>query len=371
MENIGPILFVIFAILYLIGCVVFAFILWLIYKFVIKVEEKPSFGALYKVSFSSGLIAGVLGYVLFRIAAATAILGAGPGGGTDAAALAVLMQILSYPLTMAALYIIVGLSISSLLFYAGLYLAHRYHAKSTPKNIASKASLVFVAVLFLMQGAFFTYAWIAASRGMEAAYGDLSPEEAAAVDAARNPSPEQAAAAQAARRCATQMQQALNLPPEEQEAAMREAANCMAEAGNTLASASPPSSDPVNVSNAVSPAMGESEPNVSLMPSGASTTSSWCGVYDNSTDTYLNLRAAPSPQYRIVGRVTKADLLRVDTAQCRDDFLDGANEFGLSVCAKNPRWVFVENVSRSGVDANIKGWANSNFIRQVTCPEDG
>lgn len=256
MENLGPILFVVVAILYLIGCVVFAFILWLIYKFVIKVEEKPSFGALYKISFSSGLIAGVLGYVLFRIAAATAILGAGPVGGTDAAALAALMQILSYPLTMAALYIIVGLSISSLLFYAGLYLAHRYHAKSTPKNIAVKASLTFVAVLFLVQGAFFTYAWIAASRGMEAAYGDLSPEEAAAVDAARNLSPEQAAAAQAARRCATQMQQALTLPPEEQEAAMMEATNCMAEAGNTLASAS---SDPGNGSNAASLAMGESE----------------------------------------------------------------------------------------------------------------
>jgi len=104
--------------------------------------------------------------------------------------------------------------------------------------------------------------------------------------------------------------------------------------------------------------------------SEAFATSSWCGVYDNSMDRYLNLRAAPSPQYRIVGRVIKSDLLWVGTERCRDDFSDGKGEFGRSVCAKSRSWVFVETVFRDGADTRIKGWANSTYIRQVSCPDE-
>ena len=106
------------------------------------------------------------------------------------------------------------------------------------------------------------------------------------------------------------------------------------------------------------------------LSSEAFATSTWCGVYDNSTDRYLNLRAAPSPQYRIVGRVVKSDLLWVDTGQCRDAFPDGKREFGQAVCAKNRSWVFVEAVFRDGADTRIKGWANSAYIRQVSCPDE-
>ena len=106
------------------------------------------------------------------------------------------------------------------------------------------------------------------------------------------------------------------------------------------------------------------------LSSEAFATSTWCGVYDNSTDRYLNLRAAPSPQYRIVGRVVKSDLLWVDTGQCRDAFPDGKREFGQAVCAKNRSWVFVEAVFRDGAETRIKGWANESYIRQVSCPAD-
>ena len=107
------------------------------------------------------------------------------------------------------------------------------------------------------------------------------------------------------------------------------------------------------------------------LSSEAFATSTWCGVYDNSTDRYLNLRAAPSPRYRIVGRVVKSDLLWVDTGQCRDAFPDGKREFGQAVCAKNRSWVFVEAVFRGGAYNNIiKGWANSAYIRQVSCTGD-
>jgi uncharacterized protein YecT (DUF1311 family) len=218
MDYVGPIFFVTFATLYLLGCLVFAFILFLLYKFALRIEEKPSFWTLYKISFTSGLIAVALGYVLFEIAAAAAILGTATGQGADMALLSLMAQILSYPKTTAAIYLIVILAISALLTYAGLYLAHRYHVKSTPKQIASKVSLIVAAAFFLIEGAYFTYAWIAVSRGMDAAYSQLSPEEAAA--------------ARAARECAAQMQRALTLPDDEQAAAITEASNCMIEAGN-------------------------------------------------------------------------------------------------------------------------------------------
>jgi uncharacterized protein YecT (DUF1311 family) len=220
MDYIGPIFFIMFAALYLLGCFVFAFFLWLLYKFVLKIEEKPRFWTLYKISFSSGFIAGALGYVLFEIAAAAAILGTATGQGADMALLSVMTQILSYPKTTAALYLVVILAISALLAYVGIYLAHRYHAKSTPKQIASKLSLIIAAAFLLIQGAYFTYAWIAVSRGMEAAYSQLSPEEVAA--------------ARATRECAVQMQRALTLPEDEQLAAIAAASNCMTEAGELV-----------------------------------------------------------------------------------------------------------------------------------------
>lgn len=96
---------------------------------------------------------------------------------------------------------------------------------------------------------------------------------------------------------------------------------------------------------------------------------SWCGVYDFSSDLYLNLRAAPSPKYRIVGKVKKSDFLWVGTEQCRDDFTDGRAEFGSAICTKNLKWVFVEAVLRNDRDIGIKGWANSTYIRQISCPE--
>ena len=217
MELLGPIFIFTFIILYLLGCVGSAFILWLIYKFVIKTEERPGFWKLYKISFSSGLIAGVLGYALFKIATVAALFGTATGQGADMALLSVVTQILSYPKATAALYLIVILAISALLTYAGFYLAHRYHAKSTAKQIASKVSLIVAAILLVIQGAYFTYVWVAVAKGVEEVYGHLPPEEAAAAEAARE--------------CALQMQRAAMLPEGEQEAAIAAATNCMIEAG--------------------------------------------------------------------------------------------------------------------------------------------
>lgn len=216
MGLLGPIFIFMSIILYLIGCVVIAFILWLIYKFLLKTEERPSFWKLYKISFSSALIAGALGYALIKIATVAAIFGTATERGADMALLSIITLIWSYPKATAALYLIGILAISALLIYAGLYLAHRYHAKSTPKQIASKVSLIVAAALLVIQGACFTIAWVVVAKGMEEAYGHLSPEEAAAAEAVRN--------------CAQQMQQALTLPEGEQEAAMVAASNCMNEA---------------------------------------------------------------------------------------------------------------------------------------------
>jgi hypothetical protein len=216
MELLGPIFIFTFIVLYLLGCVGSAAILWLIYKFVIKTEERPGFWKLYKISFSAGLIWGVLGYALFKIATVAAIFGTATGQGADMALLSVVTQILSYPKVMAALYLIVILAISALLTYAGFYLAHRYHAKSTAKQIASKVSLVVAAILLVIQGAYFTYVWVAVAKGVEEVYGHLPPEEAAAAEAARE--------------CALQMQRASMLPEGEQEAAIAAATNCMIEA---------------------------------------------------------------------------------------------------------------------------------------------
>jgi hypothetical protein len=48
-------------------------------------------------------------------------------------------------------------------------------------------------------------------------------------------------------------------------------------------------------------------------------TDTWCGVFDHSSDLFLNLRAAPSANYSVVGTVSKGDLLYVGTEQCRKD----------------------------------------------------
>lgn len=216
-EYIGPIFIFSAAFLYLLGCIVSAIILWAIYKFALKIEERPGFGELYKISFSAGLIAGIISYAFYEVAVATSLLGTGVSGVADAAAYSVATQILNYPRFTAAAYMIVILAISALLIYAGFYLAHRYHTKSTPKQIASKVSLIVAAILFAIQGAAFTYIWIAAAKGMEETYGHLSPEEAAAAEAARE--------------CAAQMQRALTLPEDQQQAAILEASNCMGEAG--------------------------------------------------------------------------------------------------------------------------------------------
>lgn len=107
---------------------------------------------------------------------------------------------------------------------------------------------------------------------------------------------------------------------------------------------------------------------LSLTPS-ANASESWCGVYDFSTDPELNLRAAPSPSYRIVGKVKKGDFLWIGTEACRDDFTDGRAEFGRAICTKNKKWVFVEAVFRNQRDTGMKGWANSAYIRAISCPD--
>ena len=48
--------------------------------------------------------------------------------------------------------------------------------------------------------------------------------------------------------------------------------------------------------------------------------------------------------------------------------MDGAAEFGKEICARDRRWVFVEEVSDVNGKTSLKGWANSAFIRQVACP---
>ena len=106
-----------------------------------------------------------------------------------------------------------------------------------------------------------------------------------------------------------------------------------------------------------------------FMGGRSNATSSWCGVFDFSNDKYLNLRSAPSASYPIIGRITKQMLLTVDTATCRNDFLDGIAEFGREICAKNKSWVFVEQAFSADGNTTLKGWANSRFIRQVACQE--
>jgi hypothetical protein len=109
---------------------------------------------------------------------------------------------------------------------------------------------------------------------------------------------------------------------------------------------------------------------LSLSAEDASATGAWCGVFDYSADATLNLRAAPSPKYRITGKASKSDLLFIDTAQCRDDFGDGSREFGEAVCSPDRRWVFVEKVVPNEItSSSMKGWANSRYIREVGCPD--
>ena len=104
------------------------------------------------------------------------------------------------------------------------------------------------------------------------------------------------------------------------------------------------------------------------MPYQATATGTWCGVFDKSSDQYLNLRAAPSANYEVVGRVSKSDFLFISTAECRNEFGVGTREFGSAVCARDKAWVFVEGV-KSQTDKDIKGWANSKFIRSIACPD--
>jgi hypothetical protein len=106
---------------------------------------------------------------------------------------------------------------------------------------------------------------------------------------------------------------------------------------------------------------------VMIMP--ASATGTWCGMFDYSSDSNLNLRAAPSAEYRVVQTVSKRNLMFIDTAQCRADFQDGVREFSPSVCSPDGRWVFVEGIAANGdISTAVKGWANSRYIRQVDCP---
>ena len=99
---------------------------------------------------------------------------------------------------------------------------------------------------------------------------------------------------------------------------------------------------------------------IGIMTTPASATGTWCGVFDHSSDTALNLRAAPSAKYRVIQTVSKQNLMFIDTAQCRADFQDGAREFSPSVCSPDGRWVFVEGIAVNGeVSTAVKGWANS------------
>lgn len=98
---------------------------------------------------------------------------------------------------------------------------------------------------------------------------------------------------------------------------------------------------------------------VSMVPNSGHATETWCGVFDRSSDTTLNLRAVPNAGGDVVARVTKSELLFIDTGQCR-----------AGVCTNDRRWVYVEAVkSHDPGKTDIKGWANSRFIREIACPD--
>ena len=218
MDFIGPILYISAFIGYLFFCVIHALFLLVIYKFIIKSDEYPSFWTLYKICFSSGIIQAFFGYILFRVAIASAIFGAAAGQDGTVAMITIMSEIMSHPRTIAALCLIAITLIPSFLTYAGLYLAHRYHAKSTPKQIASKVSLIIAVFLLIILGSYSTFALVTMSNAMAemgAANAPISADQAAAMKAAAN--------------CSEKMQKALTLPPAEQSAAMQDASNCMVE----------------------------------------------------------------------------------------------------------------------------------------------
>jgi uncharacterized protein YecT (DUF1311 family) len=223
---------------YLIFCIFGAIILLVTYKFVIKSHEIPSFWTLYKICFSSGLIQAFIGYILFRLSIAAVIFGFTAGQDATMVMVSIMSQILSHPRTIAALYLIAITLISSLITYAGLYLAHRYHAKSTPKQVASKVSLIIAVFLLIILGASFAYNLIAMSNAM-AEMGAANPQISA----------DQAAAMKAAANCSEKMQKALALPPADQAAAMQDASNCMIEAGKANPSLAANQAPAINSAN--------------------------------------------------------------------------------------------------------------------------
>ena len=94
------------------------------------------------------------------------------------------------------------------------------------------------------------------------------------------------------------------------------------------------------------------------LPQQAAATISWCGVFDNSSDKYLNLREGPGANSKVVGRVSKQDFLSLEDGMCR-----------AGVCAKDKTWVFVEGVNSPTEDRpSVQGWVKSKFIRDVWCP---
>jgi hypothetical protein len=101
----------------------------------------------------------------------------------------------------------------------------------------------------------------------------------------------------------------------------------------------------------------------SATPQQAVASSSFCAVIERTNDGFVNLREGPRVDYNSLGIAIQSDILLVDTAPCRSDF-------GPLICDETGKWNFVENVIRVGDQSKhfLKGWVNSSFIRQVTCP---
>lgn len=96
---------------------------------------------------------------------------------------------------------------------------------------------------------------------------------------------------------------------------------------------------------------------LSLMSFVALATADWHATPKQTDDGFVNLRAGPGINFKIVGRVMPSDFLVIDTAQCRDDF-------GTLRCDPSRKWVYVQHV-QSGPRKDAHGWINRRYVTEI------
>jgi hypothetical protein len=94
-------------------------------------------------------------------------------------------------------------------------------------------------------------------------------------------------------------------------------------------------------------------------------TADGCAVVLRTPDGFLNLREGPSVETRVVSKLSRGDLLYVDTAQC-------GRVKGRWICDKRSEWGHVTQVPRfDGSDPrqSTSGWVSDKFVQWFECPE--